>query len=123
MAMGTRKQREKQEDLWIAHTELAAAPGHPFYQKLNEVLEAAGFDEFVESRCAKFYAKKYGRPSLTPGIYFRSLLIGYFEGIDGERGIGWRIRWRCGVSWALRWTSTRRTTRPFRAREDLSTWI
>src|SRR5271169_3426134 len=91
MAMGTRRQREKQEGIWIAHTELASAPGHPFYQKLNELLEAERFDEFVEVRCAKFYAKKYGRPSLTPGIYFRSLLIGYFEGIDSERGIAWRL--------------------------------
>jgi transposase len=91
MAMGTRKGREKQEDLWIAHTELATAPGHPFYQRLNELLEAERFDEFVEGRCAKFYAAKYGRPSLTPGIYFRSLLIGYFEGIDAERGIAWRL--------------------------------
>jgi transposase len=91
MAMGTRKQREKQEDIWIAHTELASAPGHPFYQRLNELLEAEKFDEFVEGRCAKFYAAKYGRPSLTPGIYFRSLLIGYFEGIDSERGIAWRL--------------------------------
>jgi len=91
MAMGTRKQREKQEGIWIAHTELAAAPGHPFYQKLNELLEAEGFDEFVEGRCAKFYAAKFGRPSLTPGIYFRSLLIGYFEGIGAERGIAWRL--------------------------------
>src|SRR5207237_1239234 len=91
MAMGTRKQREKQEDIWIAHTELAAAPGHPFYQRLNELLEAERFDEFVEKRCAKFYAAKYGRPSLTPGIYFRSLLIGYFEGIGAERGIAWRL--------------------------------
>ena len=91
MAMGKRKQREKQEDLWIAHTELASAPGHPFYQRLNELLEGEGFDEFVEGRCAKFYAAKYGRPSLTPGIYFRSLLIGYFEGIGAERGIAWRL--------------------------------
>jgi transposase len=91
MAMGTRKQREKQEGLWIAHTELASAPGHPFYQKLNELLEAEGFDAFVEGRCAKFYAAKFGRPSLTPGIYFRSLLIGYFEGIGAERGIAWRL--------------------------------
>ena len=91
MAMGTRKQREKQEDIWIAHTELASAPGHPFYQRLNELLEAESFDEFVEGRCAKFYAAKYGRSSLTPGIYFRSLLIGYFEGIDSERGIAWRL--------------------------------
>jgi transposase len=91
MAMGTRKQREKQEDIWIAHTELAAAPGHPFYQRLNELLEGEHFDEFVESRCAKFYAAKYGRPSLAPGIYFRALLIGYFEGIGAERGIAWRL--------------------------------
>src|SRR5260370_42466519 len=91
MAMGTGKQGEKQEDIWIAHTELASAPGHPFYQRLNELLEAEHFDEFVEQRCAKFYAAKYGRPSLTQGIYFRSLLIGYFEGIGAERGIAWRL--------------------------------
>src|SRR5438445_5040748 len=91
MAMGTRKQREKQEEIWIAHAELASAPGHPFYQRLNELLEAERFDKFVEQRCAQFYAAKYGRPSLTPGIYFRSLLIGYFEGIGAERGIAWRL--------------------------------
>ena len=91
MAMGTRKQREKQEDIWIAHAELPSAPGHPFYQRLNELLEAEKFDEYVEGRCAKFYAAKYGRPSLTPGIYFRSLLLGYFEGIDSERGIAWQL--------------------------------
>src|ERR1700686_2945737 len=91
MAMGTRKSREKQEELWVAHTELAVAPGHPFYQRLNELLDSEGFDAFVEARCAKFYAARYGRPSLTPGIYFRSLLIGYFEGIAAERGIAWRL--------------------------------
>jgi len=52
-------------------TELASAPGHPFYQRLNELLEAEKFDEFVEGRCGKFYAAKQERPSLTPGIYFR----------------------------------------------------
>jgi len=91
MAMGTRKQRERQEEIWLAHGELASSPGHPFYQRLNELLEAEEFDEFVEGLCAKFYAAKYGRPSLTPGIYFRLLLIGYFEGIDSERGIAWRL--------------------------------
>src|ERR1700726_1953793 len=91
MAMRTRKQREKQEDIWIAQTELPSAPGHPFYERLNELLEGEKFDEFVEGRCAKFYAAKYGRPSMTPGIYFRSLLLGYFEGIDSERGIAWRL--------------------------------
>ena len=91
MSMGTRKDRERQEDLWISHTELAAAPGHPFYERLNELLDGAGFDEFVEGECRRFYAENNGRPSLTPGIYFRSLLIGYFEGIDSERGIAWRM--------------------------------
>src|SRR6202451_1664435 len=91
MAMGTRKQREKQEGIWIAQAEMASAPAHSFYQKLHELLEGEKFDEFVEERCAKFYAPKFGRPSLTPGIYFRCLLIGYFEGIDGERGIAWRL--------------------------------
>src|SRR6202161_3465619 len=91
MAMGRRKQRERQEDFWVAHTEIASAPSHPFYRRLNELLEEEKFDEFVEGRSAKFYARKYGRPSLTPGIYFRSLLIGYFEGIESERGIAWRL--------------------------------
>jgi len=67
MAMGTRKQREKQEGIWIAQAEIASAPAHPFYQKLNELLEGEKFDEFVEERCAKFYAPKFGRPSPTPG--------------------------------------------------------
>ena len=91
MAMGRRQHRERQEDLWVAHTELASAPGHPFYERLNAVLDAEGFDRFVESLCARFYAPQFGRPSLTPGIYFRSLLIGYFEGLGAERGIAWRL--------------------------------
>jgi transposase len=91
MAMGRRQHRERQEDLWVAHTQLATAPGHPFYERLNAVLDAEGFDRFVEELCAKFYAPQFGRPSLTPGIYFRSLLIGYFEGIGAERGIAWRL--------------------------------
>ena len=91
MAMGRRQHRERQEDIWVAHAQLATAPGHPFYERLNAVLDAEGFDRFVEDRCAKFYAQKFGRPSLTPGIYFRSLLIGYFEGIGAERGIAWRM--------------------------------
>ena len=70
---------------------MASAPGHPFYQCLNELLEAERCDECVEGLCAKYHAAKYGRPSLTPSIYFRSLLIGYFEGIDSERGIAWRL--------------------------------
>lgn len=91
MAMGTRSDRSRQDDIWIAPAKLATAPGHPFYERLNELLEANGFDEFAEGLCARFYHANLGRPSLTPGIYFRSLLIGYFEGIDGERGIAWRL--------------------------------
>ena len=91
MAMSKRSSVGQQEEIWIAHTELARAPGHPFYERLNEVLERAGFDEFVEGVCTRFYHDRLGRPSLRPGIYFRSLLIGYFEGIDGERGIAWRV--------------------------------
>ena len=89
--MGTRQSQEQQEDIWIANTELARSPGHPFYQRLNELLEEEKFDEFVEGLCRKFYAPRMGRPSLAPWIYFRSLLIGYFEGIDSERGIAWRL--------------------------------
>lgn len=91
MGMGTRQDQEKQEDIWIATVELARSPGHPFYQRLNELLDGEKFDAFVEGVCGKFYAPRMGRPSLAPGIYFRSLLIGYFEGIDSERGIAWRL--------------------------------
>src|SRR5918995_5066675 len=87
--MGTRKQRQRQEELWVTHAELATGPGHPFYARLNELLDQEKFDEFAETECARFYAE-LGRPSLTPGTYFRLLLIGYFEGIDSERGIAWR---------------------------------
>src|ERR1039458_8842769 len=90
MAMGTRRRRQRQERLWISHNELAKGPGHPFYQRVNELLEEEKFDAFAEKECAKFYAANNGRPSLVPGIYFRLLLVGYFEGIDSERGIAWR---------------------------------
>jgi transposase len=90
MAMGRRKDRARTPGLWIATNELPTTGGHPFYQRLNAVLDTHGFDEFVEAQCAPFYAATLGRPSLTPGTYFRLLLIGYFEGIDSERGIAWR---------------------------------
>jgi transposase len=90
--MGTRKDRERQEDLWVSYADMAVGPGHPFYVRLNEVLDGEGFDAFVEKLCARFYAEKMGRPGLTPGIYFRSLMIGYFEGIEAERGIAWRLK-------------------------------
>src|SRR6202161_531666 len=90
MAMGTQRRRQRQARLWIRHQAMAKGPGHPFYQRLNELLEDEKFDAFAEKECAKFYAANNGRPSLVPGIYFRLLLVGYFEGIDSERGIAWR---------------------------------
>jgi transposase len=88
MSMGTRE--TDQPPLWIAASDLPASPGHPFYARLNTMLDAHGFDRFVEGECRRFYAKTLGRPSLAPGQYFRLLLVGYFEGIDAERGIAWR---------------------------------
>src|SRR5437764_10175252 len=90
MAMGTRKKRERQESLWYGG-ELPTAPGHPFYSRLNGVLEQADFDRFCEKSCAGFYHAKLGRPSLAPGLYFRIMMIGFFEGLDSERGIAWRL--------------------------------
>src|SRR5450432_4149120 len=90
MAMGTRKKRERQEELWYGG-ELPTAPGHPFYKRLNEVLDNAGFDLFCETSCAGFYHDKLGRPSLPPGQYFCIMMIGFFEGLDSERGIAWRL--------------------------------
>ncbi len=92
MAMGNCTQRRRQEAIWIAHHTLARGPSHPFYERLNQLLEGNHFDDFVEGLCRRFYAEKQGRPSLAPGIYFRLLLIGYFEGIDSERGIAWRAQ-------------------------------
>lgn len=76
--------------MFVTTSELPRSPGHPFYQRLNRVLEEAGFDEFAEKHCARFYAGEIGRPGLQPGRYFRLLLLGYFEGLDSERGIAWR---------------------------------
>ena len=90
MAMSRRKDRARTPGLWIATNALPVTGGHPFYQRLNQVLDTHAFDAFVEAQCAPFYAATVGRPSLLPGTYFRLLLIGYFEGIDSERGIAWR---------------------------------
>src|SRR5215475_10082632 len=90
MAMGTRKHRQRQEPLWY-RSELAQTPGHPFYEKLNRALESSQFDQFCEEQCKGFYAEKNGRPSLPPGVYFRLMLLGFFEGVDSERGIAWRV--------------------------------
>src|SRR5512137_2987911 len=87
MALGKRK--EKQTELFLATAQVVKGPGHPFYSKLNQVLAAAGFDEFVETLCASAY-KQGGRPGIPPGVYFRMLFVGYFEGIDSQRGIAWR---------------------------------
>src|SRR5450432_2993129 len=88
MAMGTR--REQQEEIWIPNCELARSASHPFYERLNQLLARHDFDRFVEGKCQRYYAATMGRPGLAPGIYFRLLLVGYFEGIDSERGIAWR---------------------------------
>ena len=88
--MGTKQARRKQEELFYA-SERTETPGHPFYEQLNRVLEQAKFDAYCEQRCRGFYHAKVGRPSLAPGVYFRLLLIGFFEGIGSERGIGWRV--------------------------------
>src|SRR5450432_4414652 len=90
MAMG--KKRERQQEFWIATKDVAESPRNAFYDRLNEVLEAHRFDRKVEALCRKFYKKSpYGRPGMAPGVYFRALLIGYFEGLDSERGIAWRL--------------------------------
>lgn len=90
MSMG-RRAKQRQEALWVEASRLAKGPGHPFYGRLNEILARHDFDSFAESICQEFYAEGLGRPSLPPGVYFRLMLIGYFEGIDSERGIAWRV--------------------------------
>jgi transposase len=88
--MGRRSKRIRQEGLWIPTSVLPVGASHPFYQRLNKILDEKKFDEYVEGICEQFYAEEVGRPGMAPGIYFRLLRVGYFEGIDSERGIAWR---------------------------------
>jgi transposase len=89
---------EQQADLWAVTTDLPQSPGHAFYDKLNALLAEAGFDRYAEDLCRPYYADGQGRDSIPPGIYFRMLFVGYFEGLDSQRGIAWR----CSDSLSLR---------------------
>jgi len=132
MALG--RQRERQTDMLVTWAELPRSPGHAFYDRLQAVLIAAEFDGFVEGLCAPFYAARRGRPSLPPGRYFRMLLVGYFEGIDSERG----LEWRCAGSLSLReflrlgerepvpdhsWLSRTRGRLPLGLHDAVFTWV
>src|SRR6202008_2910858 len=132
MALG--RQRERQTDMLVSWAEMPRSPGHIFYDKLQAVLIAADFDRFVEMQCAEKYAPRRGRPSLPPGRYFRLLMVGYFEGIDSERG----IVWRCSDSLSLRdflllanrdkvpdhsWLSKTRSRLPHEVHEKVFAWI
>ncbi len=89
--MGMGRWTPKQQSMWVPSTELVRSPGHPFYAQLNRVLADEGFDPFVEELCELYYEPtKVGRPSIAPGVYFRMLLVGYFEGLESERAIDWR---------------------------------
>ena len=132
MALG--RQGERQADLMVGWADLPRSPGHAFYDRLQAVLIASGFDRFAEAQCALYYASKLGRPSLPPGRYFRMHLVGYFEGIDSERG----LEWRCADSLSLReflrlgtaepapdhsWLSKTRARLPLEVHEAVFTWV
>ena len=97
MALGHRR-TERQQDLWVLGSDIATAPGHPFYAELNRHLAEAEFDRFVEDLCEPCYADGVGRPGIPPGVFFRMLMVGYFEDIESQRGIAWR----CADSLSLR---------------------
>lgn len=132
MALG--RQKERQADLMVGWAELPRSPGHAFYDRLQAILAEAGFDYFAESACMSYYASKQGRPSLPPSRYFRMHLVGYFEGIDSERG----LEWRCSDSLSLReflrldttepvpdhsWLSKTRSRLPLEVHEAVFTWV
>jgi transposase len=132
MALG--RQRDRQSEMLVGWSEMPRSPGHAFYDRLQAELVAAGFDDFVEGLCAAHYAARRGRPSLPPGRYFRMLLVGYFEGIDSERG----LEWRCADSLSLReflrlgerervpdhsWLSRTRSRLPLEAHDAVFTWV
>jgi hypothetical protein len=109
---------ERQQSLWINTSEIAKSPGHPFYERLNRLFAEQGFDRFVESCCQRFYAQGRGRPSIPPGVYIRKLLIGYFEGIDSERGIAWRCADSLGLRAFLGYGRDRADAGPFESFGD-----
>ena len=128
------RQGERQTDLVVGWAELPRSPGYAFYDRLQAVLVEAGFDRFAETRCAPYYAGRRGRPSLPPGRYFRMHLVGYFEGIDSERG----LEWRCSDSLSLReflrlglsepvpdhsWLSKTRSRLPLEVHEAVFAWV
>ena len=132
MAMG--EQGERQGDLMVSWSEMPRAPGHVFYDRLQKILIAADFDGFAEERCRPFYAARMGAPSVPPGRYFRMHLVGYFEGIDSERG----LEWRCSDSLSLReflrlesrdrvpdhsWLSKTRTRLPHEVHAAVFDWV
>src|SRR3954454_3472851 len=132
MALG--RQGERQTDLVVGWAELPRSPGHVFYDRLQAVLTQAGFDGFAEEECKPYYASGRGRPSLPPGRYFRMHLVGYFEGIDSERG----LEWRCSDSLSLReflrlgttkpvpdhsWLSKTRSRPPLEVHTEICTWV
>src|SRR5687768_1479135 len=132
MALG--RQGDRQTNLMVGWAELPRSPGHAFYDRLQAVLLEAGFDGFAEAQCAPYYARKRGRPSLPPGRYFRMHLVGYFEGIDSERG----LEWRCADSLSLRdflrlgttepvpdhsWLSRTRSRLPLEVHEAVFAWV
>jgi transposase len=132
MAMG--RSGGVQGELMATWAEMPRSPGHAFYGRLQAFLREADFDGFVEEVCKPFYAAKMGAPSLPPGRYFRMHMIGYFEGIDSERGLAWR----CADSYSLRdflrlsnrekapdhsWLSRTRSRLPHEAHEKVFGWV
>src|SRR5918998_388607 len=132
MALG--RQQDRQSEMLVTWAEMPRSPGHVFYDRLQAELMGAGFDGFVEGHCAPYYAARKGRPSLPPGRYFRMLLVGYFEGIDSERG----LEWRCADSLSLRaflrlgttepvpdhsWLSKTRSRLPLEVHEAVFAWV
>jgi transposase len=132
MAMG--RSEGVQDHLMATWAEMPRSPGHAFYDRLQELLQEGGFDAVVEGVCKPYYAPRMGVPSLPPGRYFRMHMIGYFEGIDSERGIAWR----CADSFSLRdflrlsnrdkvpdhsWLSRTRSRLPHEAHEKVFGWV
>ncbi len=132
MAMG--RQKDGQGDLMVSWSEMPRSPGHVFYDRLQSVLIAGGFDAFAEASCRPYYAVRMGAPSVPPGRYFRMHLVGYFEGIDSERG----LEWRCSDSLSLRaflrlgsrdrvpdhsWLSRSRTRLPHEVHAAVFDWV
>ncbi len=89
MALG-RRNGARQGEFWVATHQLPTSPGHVFYEKPRTSFWRKGSSMSGSRNVCESYSCQTRASWIPPGVYFRMLLAGYFEGIGSQRGIAWR---------------------------------